>query len=88
MEIITSRQVYVCSDINWGGTCSHKFTPLGGSDSDCTLLTGQESSIGPDQGFFCEFYTYVLASLSLSATPPVLGSESTYMINMILIDSS
>ncbi|KAF1941978.1 hypothetical protein EJ02DRAFT_434342 [Clathrospora elynae] len=49
--------VYVCEDINWGGKCEHKFSPLGSSDADCTLLAGTESSIGPDIGFYCEFYT-------------------------------
>ncbi|KAF1834527.1 hypothetical protein BDW02DRAFT_477501, partial [Decorospora gaudefroyi] len=49
--------VYVCSDTNWGGTCEHKLTQPGGSDMECTPLSGTESSIGPDPGFLCEFYT-------------------------------
>ncbi|CAE7023990.1 hypothetical protein CFE70_003389 [Pyrenophora teres f. teres 0-1] len=73
--------VYVCSNINWGGICEHKFTPLGGSDSDCTVLTGRESSVGPDEGFFCEFYTYVLASLS----SPVSFYASPLVVLIILV---
>ncbi|RMZ74261.1 hypothetical protein GMOD_00003273 [Pyrenophora seminiperda CCB06] len=65
--------VYICSDINWGGTCEHKFTSLGGSDSDCTLLTGQESSIGPDAGFFCEFYTNAYCRKLLDDESDYLG---------------
>ncbi|KAH6870754.1 hypothetical protein BKA58DRAFT_402255 [Alternaria rosae] len=49
--------VYVCDDINWNGACSHHFTKPGGSDIDCAQLSGRESSIGPDPGFLCEFFT-------------------------------
>ncbi|CAA9959949.1 hypothetical protein PTMSG1_03357 [Pyrenophora teres f. maculata] len=65
--------VYVCSNINWGGICEHKFTPLGGSDSDCTVLTGRESSVGPDEGFFCEFYTNAYCRKLLSDGSDFLG---------------
>jgi hypothetical protein len=50
-------QVYVCEDVNWDGDCEHKLNPTGSSDADCTPLTGTESSIGPESGFVCEFYT-------------------------------
>ncbi|KAH7392711.1 hypothetical protein BKA66DRAFT_412464, partial [Pyrenochaeta sp. MPI-SDFR-AT-0127] len=49
--------VYICEDHNWGGNCEHKLTPLGSSDDDCTRLDGTASSIGPDVGFKCLFYT-------------------------------
>ncbi|KAG9185903.1 hypothetical protein G6011_07234 [Alternaria panax] len=54
----TLAGVYVCDDINWNGACSHKFTKPGGSDIDCAQLSGQESSLGPDPGFLCEFFTF------------------------------
>ncbi|KAL1792549.1 hypothetical protein ACET3X_009056 [Alternaria dauci] len=49
--------VYVCNDINWNGACSHKFTKPSGASIDCAQLSGQESSLGPDPGFLCEFFT-------------------------------
>ncbi|KAL6153019.1 hypothetical protein ACJQWK_11138 [Exserohilum turcicum] len=49
--------VYICEDIAWGGHCEHKLTKPGGADIDCTQLSGNASSIGPDPGFLCEFYT-------------------------------
>jgi len=51
--------VYVCDDINWNGKCSHHIIKPGGADIDCAQLSGRESSIGPDPGFLCEFFTYV-----------------------------
>lgn len=51
------NQVYICEDIAWGGHCEHKLTKPGGADIDCTQLSGNASSIGPDPGFLCEFYT-------------------------------
>ncbi|KAF2847731.1 hypothetical protein T440DRAFT_520634 [Plenodomus tracheiphilus IPT5] len=49
--------VYICSDINWQGSCIHHRTPLGSSPSSCTTLNGTASSIGPDVGFSCNLYT-------------------------------
>ncbi|KAF7570589.1 hypothetical protein PtrCC142_006067 [Pyrenophora tritici-repentis] len=69
----TPAGIYVCSDIHWGGICEHKFTPLGSSDSDCTVLTGRDSSIGPDKGFFCEFYTNAYCRKFLSDESDFLG---------------
>ncbi|KAI4625608.1 hypothetical protein J4E80_002740 [Alternaria sp. BMP 0032] len=66
--------VYVCDDINWNGACSHHFTKPGGSDIDCAQLSGRESSIGPDPGFLCEFFTYVL-------TIPPLGFLANTFVN-------
>ncbi|CBX93203.1 hypothetical protein IAQ61_008928 [Plenodomus lingam] len=48
--------IYICSDINWEGSCIHYSTPLGGSPSSCTTLDGKASSVGPDMGFNCIFY--------------------------------
>jgi len=53
----TLAGVYICSDINWSGICKHYLTPIGSSPSACTLLNGTASSIGPDMGFTCDFYT-------------------------------
>ncbi|KAI4657847.1 uncharacterized protein J4E78_006236 [Alternaria triticimaculans] len=64
--------VYVCDDINWNGACSHHFTKPGGSDIDCAQLSGRESSIGPDPGFLCEFFT----NNSCHKTP---GVESDFL---------
>ncbi|KAI8934693.1 hypothetical protein NX059_008384 [Plenodomus lindquistii] len=49
--------VYICTDINWSGSCTHTFTPLGSAPSSCTTLNGTASSIGPDVGVRCRFYT-------------------------------
>lgn len=56
-EPSTLAGVYICSDINWSGNCKHYLTPIGSSPSACTLLDGTASSIGPDMGFSCNFYT-------------------------------
>ncbi|KAF1851907.1 uncharacterized protein K460DRAFT_43708 [Cucurbitaria berberidis CBS 394.84] len=52
-----SAGVYICEDYNWGGKCEYKLSPLGSSDEDCTILDGTASSIGPDVGFQCLFFT-------------------------------
>ncbi|KAF2024356.1 hypothetical protein EK21DRAFT_78895, partial [Setomelanomma holmii] len=49
--------VYICTDINWAGNCTHYQRPLGSGPDDCTKLDGDASSIGPDWGFTCTFYT-------------------------------
>ncbi|CAO2650978.1 Nn.00g092750.m01.CDS01 [Neocucurbitaria sp. VM-36] len=49
--------VYICEDHNWGGKCEHHLSPLGSSEEDCTQLDGTASSIGPDIGFQCLFFT-------------------------------
>jgi hypothetical protein len=72
-SLIHSTQVYVCSDANWTGHCEHHISPLGTAPSDCTVLDGTASAIGPDVGFDCYFYTYV--SVSLLAVLPQGGSK-------------
>ncbi|KAF1917028.1 hypothetical protein BDU57DRAFT_415851, partial [Ampelomyces quisqualis] len=54
---LTPTQVFICEHINWGGQCEHKYRPTGTSDGDCTVLDGEASSIGPDKGWTCLFYT-------------------------------
>ncbi|KAF2829810.1 hypothetical protein CC86DRAFT_285274 [Ophiobolus disseminans] len=55
-------QVFICADANWGGACEKKFIPLGSSPDVCTVLDGTASSIGPDQGFTCLFYTNAICT--------------------------
>lgn len=49
--------VYICVDINWGGDCTHHSAPVGSAPSACTTLNGTASSVGPDKGFSCNFYS-------------------------------
>ena len=53
-------QVYYCEDNAWGGACKHVLSPLGSDPEKCTTIDGRASSIGPDPGYYCIFYTYVL----------------------------
>lgn len=58
------RQVYICNDVNWSGTCIHYFSNPTSSDKDCVQLDGTASSVGPDEGFVCWFFTYVYVTSS------------------------
>ncbi|KAJ8107861.1 hypothetical protein OPT61_g8575 [Boeremia exigua] len=49
--------VYICEDVAWGGECTHHVTPLGSDPEACTIIDPRASSIGPDEGFYCLFYT-------------------------------
>ncbi|KAF2130803.1 hypothetical protein P153DRAFT_286979, partial [Dothidotthia symphoricarpi CBS 119687] len=49
--------VYICEDHHWGGKCEYKVSHLGSAPEDCVELDGSASSIGPDQGYYCIFYT-------------------------------
>ncbi|KAH7398881.1 hypothetical protein DE146DRAFT_510552 [Phaeosphaeria sp. MPI-PUGE-AT-0046c] len=49
--------VYICNDVDWSGTCIHHFSNPTSSDSDCVQLDGTASSVGPDEGFVCWFFT-------------------------------
>jgi hypothetical protein len=69
-------QVYICSDVFWGGECEHKFGPKGSSDEACTVLDGTASSIGPDQGFDCIFYTFVYNGIPPLTTRSTNTSDS------------
>jgi hypothetical protein len=66
------HQVYICEHHTWGGACEHKLSPLGSAPEDCTVIDGTASSIGPDEGIFCVFYTCV------EAVSPTLLSHNTY----------
>lgn len=57
--------MYICEDVAWGGQCTHTLSPLGSDPSDCTVIPhDRASSIGPDAGFYCIFYTCVSRSPS------------------------
>ncbi|KAF2624247.1 hypothetical protein BU25DRAFT_424328 [Macroventuria anomochaeta] len=49
--------VYYCEDIAWGGACQHVVSPLGSDPEKCTMIDSRASSIGPDPGYYCIFYT-------------------------------
>ncbi|KAF2497359.1 hypothetical protein BU16DRAFT_559109 [Lophium mytilinum] len=50
--------VYVCSDPYWQGNCVYHCGPFGSNpDTQCTKLDGSASSIGPDAGIKCNFFT-------------------------------
>ncbi|KZM21482.1 uncharacterized protein EKO05_0006303 [Ascochyta rabiei] len=49
--------VYICEDNAWGGACTHTYSRLGSDPLDCTIIDGRASSIGPDPGYHCIFYT-------------------------------
>ena len=52
--------IYVCTDWNWGGSC----TVVGFNNGQCTNFpSGWQdniSSIGPDGGWTCQVFVYVL----------------------------
>ncbi|KAF2675948.1 hypothetical protein K458DRAFT_323206, partial [Lentithecium fluviatile CBS 122367] len=47
--------VFVCEHVFWGGKCEAKSYNLG--TDECSLLDEQTSSVRPDPGFLCIFYT-------------------------------
>ncbi|KAL1644124.1 hypothetical protein SLS61_008954 [Didymella pomorum] len=49
--------VFYCKDVGWGGDCIYRKTPLGSDPKDCTQLNMEASSVGPDEGYYCIFYT-------------------------------
>ncbi|KAF3008692.1 hypothetical protein E8E13_009350 [Curvularia kusanoi] len=49
--------VYYCDDIAWGGLCTYLRKPIGGGPDNCTTIGERASSIGPDPGIYCIFYT-------------------------------
>ncbi|KAH7075498.1 hypothetical protein BKA63DRAFT_552984 [Paraphoma chrysanthemicola] len=49
--------VYICPDINWSGSCTHYLRPLGSGPNDCVKLNGDATSVGPDEGIQCTFFT-------------------------------
>ncbi|KAF3048123.1 hypothetical protein E8E12_010588 [Didymella heteroderae] len=51
--------VFYCKDVGWGGDCIYRRTPLGSDPKDCTQLNLPASSVGPDEGYYCIFYTQV-----------------------------
>jgi hypothetical protein len=58
-------QVYICNDANWAGKCTYYTSSIGAAPEDCTVLDGSASSIGPDEGFTCWFYTCVCFRLDV-----------------------
>ncbi|KAJ4381074.1 hypothetical protein N0V86_003421 [Didymella sp. IMI 355093] len=50
-------QVFYCKDVGWGSDCVYRTTPLGSDPKDCTELNLPASSVGPDKGYYCIFYT-------------------------------
>ncbi|KAF9698069.1 hypothetical protein EKO04_003480 [Ascochyta lentis] len=58
--------VYICEDDAWRGVCTHTYSRLGSNPNDCTIINGRASSIGPDPGYYCIFYTNALCA---SLTP-------------------
>ncbi|KAF1360067.1 hypothetical protein EJ07DRAFT_117554 [Lizonia empirigonia] len=60
-------KVYICEDVAWGGQCTYTLSPLGSDPSDCTVIPNDRaSSIGPDAGFYCIFYTNAFCAPILS----------------------
>jgi hypothetical protein len=57
---IDTCQVYICSDDNFGGKCFHYFSLVGTSPHSCVQLDGTVTSIGPDPGVICWFFTHVI----------------------------
>ncbi|KAH6618856.1 hypothetical protein C7974DRAFT_401019 [Boeremia exigua] len=49
--------VYLCEDVGWGGACAHDFVPLGSGPASCVAMDSKTSSVGPDEGSWCVFYT-------------------------------
>lgn len=49
--------MFYCKDVGWGGDCIYRKTPLGSDPKDCTQLNMEASSVGPDEGYYCIFYT-------------------------------
>ncbi|KAL1601093.1 hypothetical protein SLS59_005763 [Nothophoma quercina] len=58
----TEYSVYYCEDNAWGGACKHVLSPLGSDPEKCTTIDGRASSIGPDPGYYCIFYTNALCA--------------------------
>lgn len=55
----------MCEHVNWGGICEIKHVQIGsGPDLMCNKVDIAASSIGPDKGFTCYFYTYVQCVLT------------------------
>ncbi|KAF2749197.1 hypothetical protein M011DRAFT_328695 [Sporormia fimetaria CBS 119925] len=50
--------LYICTDINFTGTCTHHTPCLGSGDNTCYTVPVGASSIGPDPGFTCYFYRH------------------------------
>ncbi|KAF1924631.1 uncharacterized protein M421DRAFT_424512 [Didymella exigua CBS 183.55] len=49
--------VFYCQDVDWQGECVYNTTALGSDPKDCAQLNLPASSIGPDEGYYCIFYT-------------------------------
>ncbi|KAH6493814.1 hypothetical protein HBI55_119690 [Parastagonospora nodorum] len=58
--------VYICTLANFTGACTHHLSPASSAPSACVQLDGTASSVGPDKGFECTFFTNAFCDRVLS----------------------
>ncbi|KAF1997748.1 hypothetical protein P154DRAFT_440659, partial [Amniculicola lignicola CBS 123094] len=75
--------VCICDDINWTGNCRYITACIGGHPSNCVVLDGSASSIGPDPGWKCYFYENALCHMSLQDPASVLVVRYPGLRNLV-----